>query len=229
MGIPQCKSFSLLVAFFHSFSTNVYYWDDMQKTDNTTDMTVILWEAGPRLASGNLRCREVSCHPSDSLGLNYLYKQCGWCSTSVSFWESVISVDARQRVITQLVSTEHSWRWVAEFPWQMTCTQCHLCWGSSETFPGGSACKEAACNAGDLGLIPGLGRSPGGGKGYPLQYPGLENSMDCVVHRVVKSQTRLSNFHVTSRDSAGKEPLHLFALDLAPHCFCLVPFCYNKS
>ena len=43
--------------------------------------------------------------------------------------------------------------------------------------PCGSAGNESACNAGDLGLIPGLGRSPGGGKGYPLQYSGLENSM----------------------------------------------------
>ena len=49
-------------------------------------------------------------------------------------------------------------------------------WG----FPCGSAGKESACNAGDLGLIPGLGRSPEEGKGYPLQYSGLENSMDCV-------------------------------------------------
>ena len=46
-------------------------------------------------------------------------------------------------------------------------------------FPDGSAGKESACNEGDLGLIPGLGSSPGGGKGYPLQYSGLENSMDC--------------------------------------------------
>ena len=44
--------------------------------------------------------------------------------------------------------------------------------------PCGSASKESACNAGDLGSIPGLGRSPGEGKGYPLQYSGLENSMD---------------------------------------------------
>ena len=49
-------------------------------------------------------------------------------------------------------------------------------------FPGGSADKESACNAGDLASIPGLGRSPGEGKGYPLQYSGLENSMDCIVH-----------------------------------------------
>ena len=53
-------------------------------------------------------------------------------------------------------------------------------------FPGDSAGKESTCNAGDLGSIPGLGRSPGEGKGYPLQYCGLENSMDCIVHGVAK-------------------------------------------
>ena len=62
-------------------------------------------------------------------------------------------------------------------------------------FPCGSAGKESACNAGDLGSIPGLGRFPGEGKGYPLQYSGLENSMDCMVHRVAKSQTQLRNFY----------------------------------
>ena len=61
-------------------------------------------------------------------------------------------------------------------------------------FPCGSAGKEFTCNVGDLGLIPGLGRSPGEGKGYPLQCSGLQNSMDCIVHGVTKSQT-LSNFH----------------------------------
>ena len=55
--------------------------------------------------------------------------------------------------------------------------------------PCGSADKESACNEADLGLIPGLGRSPGEGKGYPLQYSGLENCMDCIVHGVTKSQT----------------------------------------
>ena len=56
-------------------------------------------------------------------------------------------------------------------------------------FPGGSAGKESACNAGDLGLIPGLGRSPGEESGYPLLYSGLENSMDRIVHGVTESQT----------------------------------------
>ena len=49
-------------------------------------------------------------------------------------------------------------------------------------FPCGSAGKESTCNVGDLGLIPGLGRSPGEGKGYPLQYPGVENSLNHIVH-----------------------------------------------
>ena len=51
--------------------------------------------------------------------------------------------------------------------------------------------KNPLFNVGDAGLIPGLGRSPGDGKGYPLQYSGLENAMDCVVHGVTKSWTRL--------------------------------------
>ena len=63
-------------------------------------------------------------------------------------------------------------------------------------FPCGSGGKESPCNVGELGSIPGLGRSPGEGKGYPLQYSGLENSMDYAVHRVAKSQTRLSDLHL---------------------------------
>ena len=62
-------------------------------------------------------------------------------------------------------------------------------------FPGGSDGKESACNARDLGLIPGVGRSPGEGKGSPLQDSGLENPMDYTAHGVSKSRTRLSDFH----------------------------------
>ena len=78
-----------------------------------------------------------------------------------------------------------------------------------QKFPGGSEVKASACNAGDLGSIPGLGRSPGEGNGNPLQYSYLENPMDggawwatvhmvakrawwATVHRVTKSRTRLS-------------------------------------
>ena len=67
-------------------------------------------------------------------------------------------------------------------------------------FPGSSAGKESTCNAADPSSIPGLGRSPGEGKGYPLQYSGLENSMDGIVHGVAKSWTRLSEFHFTSKN-----------------------------
>ena len=56
-------------------------------------------------------------------------------------------------------------------------------------FPCGSAGKESACNVGDLGSIPGLGRSLGEGKGYPLQYSGLETSTDWIVHGVAKNRT----------------------------------------
>ena len=64
-------------------------------------------------------------------------------------------------------------------------------------FPGGSVGKESACNVGDLGPIPGFGRSPGKGNSYPLRYSGLEDSMDCTVHGVTKSQTRPNDFHFT--------------------------------
>ena len=69
-------------------------------------------------------------------------------------------------------------------------------WG----FPGGSAGKESTCRVGDLGSIPGLGRSPGDGNGYPLQYSGLETSMNreawwATIHGVANSQTQLSHLH----------------------------------
>ena len=76
--------------------------------------------------------------------------------------------------------TSFSWIYIMSFSW---------------IFPCGSAGKESACNGGDLGSIPGLRRSPGEGKGYPLQYSGLENSMDCIVHGVAKNRTQLNDFH----------------------------------
>ena len=72
-------------------------------------------------------------------------------------------------------------------------------------FPCGSAGKESACNSGDLGLVPGLGRSPGEGKGYPLHFSGLENSMGCIGHGVTKSRTRLSDFHLTFTGNTRSE------------------------
>ena len=63
-------------------------------------------------------------------------------------------------------------------------------------FPCGSAGRESVRNVGGLGSIPGLGRSPGEGKDDLLQYSGLENSIDCIVHGIAKSQTRLSDFFI---------------------------------
>ena len=95
-------------------------------------------------------------------------------------------------------------------------------------FPGGSAGKESACSAGDLGLIPGLGRWPGEGKGYPLQHSCLENSMNCIVHGVSKSQTRLSyfhfHFHFVTTKSILRSTRHTYSVD-----FSFYTICVNKS
>ena len=72
--------------------------------------------------------------------------------------------------------------------------------------PGGSAGEESACSVGDLGWIPGLTRSPAEGKGYPLQYSSLGNSMGCIVRGAPKSQTQPSDFHFTQMVLVVKNP-----------------------
>ena len=72
-----------------------------------------------------------------------------------------------------------------------------LCNGMGSGFPCGSAGKESVRNEGDPGSIPPLRRSPGEGKGYPLQHSGVENSMDFIVREVAKTRTRLSDLHFT--------------------------------
>ena len=86
-------------------------------------------------------------------------------------------------------------------------------------FPCGSAGKEITCNAGDLGSIPGLGRPPAEGKSHPLQYSGLKNSLDCRVHGVAKSWTRLSDFlfHFLSRSHQQRAVLG--GLGRNPQCW----------
>ena len=96
-------------------------------------------------------------------------------------------------------------------------------------FPCGSAVKVSACNAGDLGLIPGLGRSPGEGKGYPIQYSGLENSMDCIkdpssctTHSLVKDLFLIHLFmplFPMPRGHKESDPTKLLSLSV----FILVP------
>ena len=106
------------------------------------------------------------------------------------------------------------------------CDRCEI-WGSISFwfwyaflwwlgFPCGLAGKESACSVGDLGSIPGLGMSPREGKGYPLQYSGLEKSMDCIVHGVAKSWTQLSDFHSLTHS--------LIISDMEQLCMCLLTF-----
>ena len=111
--------------------------------------------------------------------------------------------------------------WVGKIRWRRDGLPTPLLLG----FPCDSAGKEPTCNVGDLGSIPGLGRSPGEGKGYPLQYSGLENSIGCIVHGVSKSQTRLSNFHFQTMTSDIESSfLPYYPLPLSPFIslFCRV-------
>ena len=84
-------------------------------------------------------------------------------------------------------------------------------------FPGGSVGKESTRNAGHLGSIPELRRSPGEGNGYPLQYSGLENSTNSIVHGLTKNQTWLSDFHFFWKTKHGKFRCKSDSLYLKPH------------
>ena len=97
---------------------------------------------------------------------------------------------------------------------KFTCVQC--------MFPGSSAGKESACNAGDLGSIPGMGRYPGEGEGSPLQYSDLENPRDCIVHGVAKRRTQPSNFHSGPLVSPQIKFLSMFTSPKKPK----LPFLY---
>ena len=119
----------------------------------------------------------------------------------VSFGPISLSLWAyRNLFLRNCLNDEYHWSWsvhkfgghVTSYLWTISLirTACYsLLWHLLQ-FPGGSEVKVSACNAGDLGLIPGSGRSPGEGNGNPLQYSCLE----ATVHRVAKSRTRLSDF-----------------------------------
>ena len=123
--------------------------------------------------------------------------------TPAALSPNVASIKASSLGTSGLLSRHHPVQLV--WPWNKQTFLCsriqhfNLCglivhWG----FPGGSDSKESACNAGYLGLIPGLGRAPGEGNGYPFQHSCLENSMSrgacwVTIHEVTNSQTRLSD------------------------------------
>ena len=100
-------------------------------------------------------------------------------------------------LVAQLVNNPPAMQdnWVRSLGWEDPLEKEKATHSSILGLPGGSAGKRSVCNAGDLGLIPRLGRSPGEGKAYPLQNTDLENSTDCIVHGVANSQRRLSDFH----------------------------------
>ena len=104
------------------------------------------------------------------------------------YWASLVA-----QLVKNLLVMRGPWidSWVGKICWRRVRLPTAVFLG----FPGGSAGKESACNWGDLGSIPGLERSPEERNTYPLRYSGLENSMNCIVHGVAKSQTQLSDFH----------------------------------
>ena len=107
------------------------------------------------------------------------------------------------KLILRIKNLLKKWKFISHFAstdsihqeWQLPFTTSLGMFSLIQGFPCGSASKESTCNVGNLGSILGLRRSPGEGKGYPLQYSGLENSKDYTVHGVPKSWTGLNNFH----------------------------------
>ena len=127
-------------------------------------------------------------------GASWCHSRCLGCLWQSKCWKLSLPFSLKVKILLRFISiSKNKYRWplcfesslyITSVLWKTYVTTCFLVAG-----------KEFACNVGDLGLIPGLGRSPGEGKGHPLQYSGLENSMDCVVHGVTKSWTWLSDFY----------------------------------
>ena len=108
------------------------------------------------------------------------------CQVAAVYWASLVV-----QLVKNPPAMQETWfhSWVRKIPWRLDRLPTPVLLG----FPGGSHCKEAACNSGDLGLIPGLGRSPGEGHGNTLQCSGLENphgrrAWRVIVHGITKSQ-----------------------------------------
>ena len=134
-------------------------------------------------ASGSFSVRQFLYQVVKVLELQLQHQSSNQYSWLISFridWYELLGVQGLSRVLSNNTIQKH----------QFFSAQPSL------GFPCGSACKESACNVGDLDSIPGLRRSPAEGKGYLLQYSSLKNSMDCIVHGVAKSLIQLSDFHL---------------------------------
>ena len=132
----------------------------------------------------------ITCIQMNNLSRWYIFKYLsGYLVHPSKFpWTSLIA-----QLLKNPPAMQRPWfsSWVGKTCWRRDRLPTPIFLG----FPCGLAGNESTCSAGNLGLIPGLGRSPGEEKCYPLQYSGLENSMDCIVHGITKSWTQLSNFH----------------------------------
>ena len=116
---------------------------------------------------------------------------------TINIWVTELYPNNRASLIAQLVKNLPAIQgpWFDSWVGKSSCRRDRLPTAVFLGFPCGSAGKESPCEVEDLGSIPGLGKSPGEGKGYPLEYSGLESSMACIVHGVAKSWTRLSDLH----------------------------------
>ena len=113
----------------------------------------------------------------------------GGIKTAINMLQTFTAVKANKTIMREYKTQMELLKMKNTIPDMKNTLMEHLSTGASLI-----AGKETACNAGDPGSIPGSGRSPGEGNSYPLQYSGLENSMDCIVHGVAKSWTQLSDF-----------------------------------
>ena len=133
-----------------------------------------------------------------------------WCDTvykSLKTWHNWIVLKTREQFLES---------WESSYLWE------------KGGFPSSSAGKKSTCNAGDLGLIPGLRRPPGEGKDHPLRHSGLDSSLDCIVHGVARNGTQLSDFHFHFHFEAQKSPQSALAANyLFAYAFCFsYYYCY---
>ena len=104
-------------------------------------------------------------------------------------FKPAIRSDSKQHVLNHYINAQNSQKSLSTKRHSQEKHEFSLEHSHKQGFPDSSVGRESACNAGNPGSIPGSGRSPGEGNGYPLQCSGLEKSMDCVVHEVAKSWT----------------------------------------
>ena len=135
-------------------------------------------------------------------------------------FKPAIRSDSKQHVLNHYINAQNSQKSLSTKRHSQEKHEFSLEHSHKQGFPDSSVGRESACNAGNPGSIPGSGRSPGEGNGYPLQCSGLENSVDCVVHGFTKSWTQLSEFHFTLKALSGKLMTLSFPIFQTSLCLC---------